>query len=213
MKPLESIKTLVQVLVVIIVLAVFLEMLLPNNQMHSYVKMVMGLMVVVLVLETAAGLIKQDFKLEVPVLSRTSAGVDKILADGQKLAGDQKQQALAEYRRGIEKQVLALAKLNHGLNVTGAQVKVSSDPADGDYGRLIGIVLEVTPDQAAGNEGDANSVRPVQQVEVTVGAVDPANQSPAGKSLDSKKAKELAQTVANFYNLPVDRVQVVLREK
>ncbi|WP_180261144.1 stage III sporulation protein AF, partial [Desulforamulus profundi] len=50
MTGLESIKTLVQVLVIIIVLAVFLEMLLPSSQMQDYVKMVMGLLVIIVVL-------------------------------------------------------------------------------------------------------------------------------------------------------------------
>ncbi|GAB6156890.1 stage III sporulation protein AF [Desulfotomaculum varum] len=204
---LEVIKILVQSLVIIIVLAVFLEMLLPGSQMHAYVKMVMGLLVIVLVLEAGAKLLRQDFQLALPALSQKTAypPLAGIMAEGQKLRDQQKQLATAEYRQGLEKQVLALARLQNRLNVTGVQVKLNQQADNLDYGRLTGIVLEIDRSAAEGKTG-TTVIEPVKVTWET----NSQPESAAGSSLaDSEQARRLAQTVANFYNLPLEQVKVV----
>lgn len=208
----DNIKELVQVLVILIMLVVFLEMLLPNGQMYGYVKMVMGLVVIVVVLEAGANLLGQDLKFDLPALGRDGAGptLERIMLDGQKMAGEQKQRAMDEYRQGLERQVMALAKLNGGIYVTGAKIETSSNPQGEDYGRLTGVVLEVSRKGAAGGQEDENAVREVKPVDIKVesnGLPEPLPE--AGVPVNSEAARELAQTVANFYNIPVDRVKIV----
>ncbi len=204
----ESIKALVQVLVIIIVMAVFIEMLLPSSIMHDYVKLVMGLLVIVVVLEAGATLLKQDFKFALPALQQNSPGppLATIIGEGQRLASKNKEQALAEYQQGLAQQVLALARLQNGLNVTNAQVKTTGNPEDPEYGRLAGVVLEVSDSSI---EGGSHTVEKVSPVEVTVGANGSVKDTTATTLVNSDQAKKLAQTVANFYNIPVEQVQVV----
>ncbi|MEG6510886.1 stage III sporulation protein AF [Desulforamulus ruminis] len=209
----ESIKMLVQVLVIMTVLVVFLEMMLPNNEMYGYVKMIMGLVIIVVVLEAGAGLLRQDLKIELPALNQNQpeVGLEKILQDGQKMAGNQKQRAVEEYQQGLEKQVMALARLNGEINVTGAKVQTAANPQDPDFGRLTGVVLEISREPADGGQGAGETTVPkVDPVEITVGSK-PAREQPPGRqaAVVDKGARELAQTVANFYNLPVDKVKVV----
>ncbi|SHE62128.1 stage III sporulation protein AF [Desulforamulus putei] len=208
MTGLEIIKTLVQVLVIIIVLAVFLEMLLPSSQMHAYVKMVMGLLVIVVVLEAGANLVRQDFKFALPALNQNAQGpsLENIMAEGQKLGDKQKERAAAEYRQGLEKQVLALARLQNNLNVTGVQVKISDHAGNQDYGRLTGIILEISPEPA---RDSSTTVQRVKPVEVTLEANSTPDKTPEAALTNSEQARRLAQTVANFYNIPVDQVRVV----
>ncbi|AQS58496.1 stage III sporulation protein AF [Desulforamulus ferrireducens] len=207
MEGLESIKALVQVLVIIIVMAVLIEMLLPSSSMHDYVKMVMGLLVIVVVLEAGANLVKQDFKFELPALQQSSSGpsLETILGEGERLAGKNKEQALAEYRQGLEKQVLALAKLQNDLNVTGARIKTAGQPGDPEFGRLTGVVLEISEAQAE-NEQLVDRIKPV---EITVGTNNSVEDTANNALVHSEQARKLAQTVANFYNIPVEQVQVV----
>lgn len=203
----ESIKALVQVLVIIIVMAVFIEMLLPSSSMHDYVKMVMGLLVIVVVLEAGANLVKQDFKFALPALQQSSPGppLETIMGEGQRLAGKNKEQAMAEYQQGLEKQVLALARLQDGLNVTSAQIKTIGQPENPEFGRLTGVVLEISESSAA----DAQLVEKINQVEITVGTNGSVEDTTNTALVNSEQARKLAQTVANFYNIPVEQVQVV----
>ncbi|GAB6182106.1 stage III sporulation protein AF [Desulfotomaculum defluvii] len=202
---LESIKELVQVLVIIIVMAVFLEMLLPNSDMQGYIKMVMGLLIIVVVLEAGANLIKQDFKFELPAQTSRTEGppLESIISDGQRLAGIQKKEAMDEYRQGIEKQVLALARLQSNINVAGVQVTTADNPEDPNYGRLTSVVLEISKEPV--NDTDVPKVEPV---EITVGVNGLTEAKETSKS-NHGEALQVARNVANFYNIPLDQVKVV----
>ncbi|RYD04397.1 hypothetical protein N752_13565 [Desulforamulus aquiferis] len=205
----DGIKALVQVLVVIIVLAVFIEMLLPNSNMHDYVKMVMGLMVIVVVLEAGAGMVNKDFKFDLPAMTGNAEGtpgLERILEQGQRLAETKRQQAMEEYRQGLEKQVLALARLQQDLNVTGATITTAGNSNDRELGRLTEIVLEISPDK----QEDGTSISKVKPVDITVGASSGGGEDKAKYTpINDSQARELARTVANFYNIPEDQVKIV----
>lgn len=207
MVSLDSIRELVQVLVIIIVLGVFLEMLLPSSQMHDYVKMVMGLLIIVVVLEAGAKVVQQDLQFELPALSQHTEGesLEKIMSQGQELAGKQKEQAMSEYQLGLEKQVLALARLQNNLNVSGVQVKTMENPQDANYGRLTEITLEVSREPV---DGERIAVEGVKPVDIKVDANTTTEQQEASL-LQSTQAKQLAKTVANFYNIPPEQVKIV----
>lgn len=202
----ESIKELVHVLIIIIVMAIFLEMLLPNSQMQGYVKMVMGLVVIVVVLETGANLIQQDFKFDLPALtSRTQEPpLESLINDGQRLAGLQKQQAMQEYQQGIEKQVLALARLQSDVNIADVKVITTDDPQDANYGRLTGVVLEIASEPV-----DEQQIAKIESVEIAVDGV-PNNQTTA--LINNEEARQVARNVADFYNIPLEQVRVVERK-
>ncbi|MEG6522577.1 stage III sporulation protein AF [Desulfotomaculum sp. 1211_IL3151] len=204
---LESIKELVQVLVILIVMALFLEMLLPNSQMQGYVKMVMGLVVIVVVLEAGANLIHQDFKFDLPALTaRTQEPpLESLIHDGQRLAGLQKQEAMKEYQQGIEKQVLALARLQSNVNIAGVKVTTTDDPQDPNYGRLTGVVLEIAKEPA-----DDRQITKIETVDIAVGGL-PDNQDTS--PINNKEAQQVARNVANFYNIPLEQVRVVERKE
>ncbi|ABO49596.1 hypothetical protein Dred_1061 [Desulforamulus reducens MI-1] len=201
----ESIKELVQALVIIIVMVLFLEMFLPNNDMQRYVKMVMGLLVIVVVMEAGANFIRQDFKFDLPALTKgnNTSSLESIMHAGQKLAGKQKQEALQEYQQGIEKQVLALAKLQKDITISGVQVTTLDKPEDPNYGRLTGIVLEISPNPV----GD-QQIQRVEPIQITVGATGTPNTQKTSVT-DSEQARRLARTVADFYNIPLEQVKVV----
>lgn len=99
----EIVRNLVQNLIIIVVLAVFLEMLLPAGDMRRYVKLVMGLLIIVAMLQAVAGLVRGNWQvlLPEPVKSNTSSGVTglaDIMAEGQQLSARHQSKALEEYR-------------------------------------------------------------------------------------------------------------------
>jgi stage III sporulation protein AF len=67
---LEIVRSLVQNLIVIIIIAMLLEMFLPNGDMRRYVKMIMGLLIIVAVIQAVVELGRWDYAAEFPVLPR-----------------------------------------------------------------------------------------------------------------------------------------------
>lgn len=211
--PLEAVRLLVQNLIIIAVLAVFLEMLLPASQLRSYVKMVMGLLIIVAVLQTLGNIAGRDWLAELPELGgppgAREAKINDIMAEGKKINRQNEEKALEEYRNGIARQVTALAGLDGRVSLISADVMVQEDSSAGDFGQVKEIRLVV------GRPGEGGSgsmgVRPVQPVMVgqpregeNTGRGDvPGELRPA---LD-----KLSSTVANFYNIPAERVTVIYR--
>src|SRR5690606_12074010 len=97
----EIIKNLVQTLIIIVVLAVFLEMLLPRGKMSPYIKMVMGLLIIVAVLQAISGLLQQNWLQEIPSVtsgySSDSSGLEDIMAAGKELQATNQNLAVERY--------------------------------------------------------------------------------------------------------------------
>ena len=210
----ETVRNLVQNLIVIVILAVFLEMLLPAGEMRRYVKTVMGLLVIVAVLQAIGGVVRGEWRLELPEPALNSPypgtpGLADIMAGGKQLRNGQQEKALQEYRRGIARQVRALAGLQGQVTVLGAEVEVYTDPRDHRYGQVREIKLLLSTG-STGNGAGEKGPAVVEPVIVDIGSrgAGSAATGTAPTPEADQAARKLAATLASFYNLPVDSVKI-----
>lgn len=201
----EILSRLVESLVVIVMLAVFLELLLPASTMQNYVKMVMGLLVVIAVLQVLFDFFHADFNLYVPEISAESITLEQIQVNAKELSEEYKDKAVEDYRQGVKKQVMALASLNQEVEVLDAEVEL--DTSEGkNFGQLQFIQLTVA-EKSRGN--DSNKVKPVE-IKVQTGERSTAHEQDIERQ---QTVNKLAKTVADFYNLPDDKVKVIYSGK
>ena len=199
----EAIRTLVQNLIFITILAVFLSMLLPFGEMQRYVKMVLGLLVMVAILQAAGEATKGSWREEIPALttaeSNTSApSLAEITAQGQKIAAAGNGQIKARYEQGLSKQVKALAELNNEFTVKEAKVILAADKERQEsFGEVKEIQLAVTQKKQKTAElpGPAKEVSRLET-------------SPPSEFRAKEEAAQLAAVIANFYNLSLDQVKI-----
>ena len=205
----ETLRLLVQNLIIIVVLAVFLEMLLPIGDMKKYVRMVMGLMVIVAVLQALNGFSGGGLFKEIEEYAFRSPPEEikkmNILEQGRGIEGENRKKALEQYRKGIERQVSSLAAVDGKIKATAVNVKLQDDPSKKDFGRIMDVNLLIGK---GGGEMDGG-VKPVEPVTVKVnrektdfteGDIPPPEYS--------EYAKRTADKVANFYNLSPDHIRV-----
>lgn len=209
----EIIRNLVQNLIIIIILAMFLEMLLPAGEMRKYVKMVMGLLIIVAVVQAVGDLVRWDYSADLPSLTQKEdrMQVSGIMEAGKKLSGDQQQKAVEQYRRGLANQVKALARMNKDVNVIDVDVKVQAARDAPGFGQLKEITLAVSRDAGKGGQEPKGAVvTGIEPVSVQVGGqTNPAGQAEAAPPGGAEAG--LINTVANFYNLKAEQVKVVYR--
>lgn len=212
----EIIKGLVQTLIIIVVLAVFLEMLLPTGKMTPYVKMVMGLMIIVAVLQAISGLLQQNWLQEIPNVTTRSGSpgpaLDDIMAAGKSLQVKNEDLAIEQYRRGISGQVLALARMNPGVNVVDAEVKFSREPGEKGCGRITGITLIVDASEPEDDrEYSDNDSEPITPVNIKIGEPEEREKNVTDSEVPAEiknRAGEVARSVAGFYSLSPDKVSI-----
>ncbi|HZK85410.1 MAG TPA: stage III sporulation protein AF [Desulfosporosinus sp.] len=172
----ETLQTLVRNLVVILLLATFLEMLLPNKSMRGFVQMVMGLFVISAVLAPITTFLHTPLEMDIPAWTATiTQDLPAIATEGQgrKLAQDAVQ---IQYRQILEHQIKALVLSAGG--VEGAEVNVEFEEEEGgltDQPKIALVNVTLTSEKG--------EILPVQPI--TIGQSFPATkaQSPKGTSI------------------------------
>jgi len=210
--PVEIIRNLVQSLIIIIILAMFLEMMLPAGDMRAYVKMVMGLLVIIAVVQAVGAMARWSWEGELPAVM-SSAGGDQgqlpdILGAGKRISAGQQDLGIEQYRRGLAQQVRALAKLNQGLPVHDVEVNVQSDPGRPGFGQIKGIIITMGkhPEQTGPAPEGAELVDEVSPVTVQVG-------KPAPSRVTGEKPAQsdpvLVDILTSFYNIKPEQVKII----
>ncbi len=211
----EIIRSLVQNLIVIVILAMFLEMLLPVGEMKKYVKMVMGLLIIIAVVQAVGDLARWDYTTDLPSLVEKEKGehFPAILESGQKITGEQQEVALEQYRHGLARQVMALAGVQKETSVIDVEVTVQPYGSDPGFGKLKEIILyiPVEPDIADATDKQEVLAGGIKPVTVQVGHHGKPAQAGSGSRLPGKDVTGLINLVANFYNLNPEQVKVVCR--
>ncbi|GAB6274722.1 MAG: hypothetical protein STSR0004_15870 [Peptococcaceae bacterium] len=199
----EVIRTLVQNLIFIAMLAVFLPMLLPFGEMQRYVKMVLGLLVMVAVLQAAGEATKGSWPEEIPALNMAGSAAPapslaEITAQGQKIATAGNEQIKSRYEQGLVRQVKALAELNNEFTVKEAKVILTADDEkQRNFGEVKEIQLAVTQKKQNTDELPG-SAKEVSRLET----------STPSEFQGKEEATQLAAAIANFYNLSLDQVKI-----
>lgn len=152
-----GLRLLVENLVLIIVLAVFLEMLLPAGNLRRYVHLVAGLMIIVAVLQAVTGVLGRGLAVNLPFIDHAPPDMRQALRAGEQMARSDQRDAVDGYREALERQVRALASLKGNLVVEGVMVDVQGDRASPSFGGLTGVTVRVragagTPDSRAATD-------------------------------------------------------------
>jgi stage III sporulation protein AF len=199
----EIIRTLVKNLIFIAMLAVFLPMLLPFGEMQRYVKMVLGLLVMVAILQAVGEAAKGSWQKEIPALtiaggSASAPSLAEIMAKGQKIAAVGNEQIKTRYEQGLVRQVKALAELNNEFTVKEAKVILTADDEkQRNFGEVKEIQLAVVQKKQKTDELP-DSAKEVSRLET----------SAPSEFQAKEKASQLAAAIANFYNLSLDQVKI-----
>ncbi|MDF9407491.1 MAG: Stage III sporulation protein AF (Spore_III_AF) [Pelotomaculum sp. PtaB.Bin013] len=210
----EVIRSLIQNLVVIVILAMFLEMLLPAGDMRKYVKMVMGLLIIVAVIQAVGDLLHRDYTGDLPSLTekKVDERLSLIMESGKKISSEQQQKAIEQYKRGLANQVMALASINKEIPVVDADVVVNTEREGAGYGQISKIVMFVEKPGDNDKFAVKENATGIEPVTVQVGPKPETKErvntetGPAGEAVAG-----LIKTIANFYNLKPEQVDCVYR--
>lgn len=221
----DILRELIQTIIVIVVLAVLVEMLLPGGDMRRYVKMVMGLLIIMAVMQAAAGVINSDLVRDIPAVTAAESGappLDDIMAAGQGLAKEDRDLAVQQYSEALSGQVLSLARMNAELQVVDARVTIDENSAIEEINIIFATAAGDRPPsgQSAGagarqTEQGTDGDLGVQPVVVDIKGEDVADKespAPAVTPEQEKAAASQAAVVAEFYNLRPDQVKYEFRD-
>jgi len=197
----------------VVLFAVVLDMVLPNNAMQRYARVVMGTLIILMMLSPVLKLSGQsvyEMDLSLDALLHGSGqeieSLESIQAEAQKLKTISEGQTVEQWKTGITEFIKKEVEKEHELSVERVDIQYKQDE-QGQPLALESIQVVVAPRQELGVVG------PIQEVEqVLIG--EPTEEQVAKPVLsgqDKESVTMIRTRLAEDYQLPKENVTVVWR--
>lgn len=178
-------------LIFLVLFAAFLDLLLPNQSMRSFLRVVVGLFIMTAVLQPLASFIEDGAQAGgAPAVAPMQTKVDARFA-----AADENLARLkyAAYKRELERQIQAAAMAEPTVARAKAHVtlgaRVEADPRGG----IERVELWIAPDGAREKP---------EKIEVRLG------QKPENTELFSQLSNKILHRVSDLYQIPAEKITV-----
>mgnify|MGYP005836822107 CR=1 FL=1 len=190
----------------------FLEMLLPESGLQKFVRVVLGIFIMITILNPLLSLINQNIKFEHVALKASGQGMtdlDEILVQGNRLKQVAGEMADEQYSQGLNKQIRALALLVEGVADAQAQVELEKKAERGGTSAKIIRIKVAVKTEGIFLENEDKAIKPIQ-VKITPENSQDLSQGEKEKigKKEERLKKAIQTTVANFYNLTYEQVEV-----
>lgn len=204
----DTISQIVKNLAVIVLLTAFLDMLLPSSNMQKFIKIIMGLFVIVTILSPFATLINKEANFE-EVLAWSSpvteGDLNKIMAKGTEIANVNHELAFTSYKGKLEKQMAVLVKLIDGVEETEINLGLDANSVKQD---ITAVLVKISLQQ---EEKSEFQIKPIDPISVEIKS--PAQQEAAKevKEASPNKAaieREVKDLLASYFDIPKSIITV-----
>ncbi|MFS0554084.1 stage III sporulation protein AF [Brevibacillus sp. 179-C9.3 HS] len=208
-------------IILLVLLAAFLDLILPNTTLQRYVKMVMGLILLLTIISPVFSLfsLSQEelaFRLDryQQELNKPASAEWKRITD--KLLGQQNEQMTTYVQSQVASSVKASVKEQYGVNVQDVTILVNHQNPEQPTIERIELVVGDTNKKEQKGQSTIEPIKPVQPVEITIGEPvevkpDPKPDIAATAHHDNPLYAQITNDVAKEWGLP--KSQVVIRDE
>lgn len=200
----NAVKQFVESVIVILLLAAFLQIILPSGDMRRYAQLAIGLVMVLTLLTPLLALARAPFNLEELLGQATmQTSWQEIKTQGEIFKGQNDETLLRSYRATLTEQVKQTVEPEGEFRVLTCQFELVEDSQADDFGRILGMRVDL--------ERQSSAVLPVSGVQpVQVGGT-PADASIQPSVATAEQARTVLGTLANHFALSSDQVTVSIK--
>lgn len=192
----EAVSAWIKQIILLVLFASFLELLLPSSGMQRFIRVIVGLMITLAILNPVLDIVQNNWSAQqVPALSTNSASSQSVISQANKIAGEREQLVVETYKKELGRQIKATVSALGGV----ADVQVAVNVEDGKNSKFDGRIDRVTLYIKPGVSGGASRVEPV-----TAGPADSGN---SGELSDQLKTK-ISKTVSELYQVSPHQLEI-----
>lgn len=189
-------------IILLVLIATFFDLLLPNHSMERYVKLVMGLLIILAILNPIFSLLDKDLEgfaftpAKSPVPEGETAALSTIRKEGEALQRTQDRLIHSQVQQKLAKTIKQDVEEEFDVTVLKSDV-VLSEAGEQESPAIRRIQLVISPRRSQGEGGEVMPVQPVDPI--VIGPDQPASSkrdsppSPARDPVASRVAKYLQQ--------------------
>lgn len=198
-------------IIILILMAVVLELLLPNSAMQRYVRMVVGLLLLLALLKPVLSVFEVDPD---KMIQQLNASADIGDDDMKNSIENKKSEIQASNRAYIEEQMAvrmrkqAEGEVSKRFGVKIGEIKVDVDTHQGHKPAqsVRGVTVSLKPSGGGRNKEDMDPV-----ASVDIDASDNKEESDTGKKADDKKIQKIQSFLAKKWDLPAEKISVSIK--
>ncbi|MBP3952311.1 stage III sporulation protein AF [Bacillus suaedae] len=199
-------------IILLILLATILELMLPNSNMQRYVRMVVGLLLLVVMLQPLLSIFTEDVDEWLFSLSHESEYTEKKVQDAinlQKRDIEMGQRAYISEQMAVqlEKQVEETLRETHDLELSQVVLEFEADQGLETMDEAIAAIkaIHVNVYTVAEDEGEEQSASGVKPVEVV--RIDTTESGITEEPVDTNKEFErVQQFLSDHWNVPAEKI-------
>lgn len=198
----DSITVWVKSIIFVVLFASFLELLLPNNSMQRFIRVIMGLFIMLAILNPIINVFESRLtEAQVPALAGKAENslfdVD-ILNTANQVAGKRNELTRELYIRDLSKQIRATVLAIDGVADASVTVTVADAAQQDAVGKIKSVTVYIEPGLIAGE----------QKIARVVIKPDPAKAANESDKLPQAVIDKVKRTVTELYQIKSTQVEV-----
>lgn len=221
---------LIRYIVILIFLAALLEMLLPQGVFRRYLRVFVGILLILTLLNPIQKIMRIAPCWEMPVIEGTENNRDLslILERGERMYRDNMAQVPQEYHQRIYQLLETELAREFSQRLVQLEIGMEENPHNRDFGVLTDVAVvtrDLQPAEVSGTEEEVEKVKisvDVMGKKGSLFAAKHAEEEPpkeaggnlqeraAADDLRQSRAEEIRRYLAAYCSLPVDKVYVTI---
>ena len=185
-------------IILVVLLGAFLDLILPNTSLQRYVKMVMGLILLLTIISPVFSLFnmsQDDLALR---LDQYQQELDKPVDEEwkritDKLLGQQNEQVTAYVKEQVSASVRQSVKQAYGMDVQHIEIVMNQDNPEQPVLQRIELVVA---DSVADDETAVRPIQPIQPIEIRVDPVSAPDVAPPDQEVNAQQPNPLHAQIA-----------------
>ncbi|MBA4494988.1 stage III sporulation protein AF [Paenactinomyces guangxiensis] len=201
-------------IVLLVLVATFIDLMLPNNAMERYVKLVMGLLIILAILSPIFQFLKKDVDLSTLAFTPDSSAsgkmepINRIKAESEKLKQTQSRLVQQQTEKTMEQMIERQVTKKFPVEVMEARVATRLTSEQVPHITQVQLVARMKEPGSSREPDDIKPIQPVEQVRVDTVTSGPVAVQSAPAAETTGLTRRIIDYLKQTWDLTPEQVQV-----
>lgn len=202
---LAFLRTWILNIVTVIVFITFLEILLPNSDMKKYIRMIVGILVMLVILNPILELFNGKIQFEEEVFKTTAMLEQKNLTyDIEQFQVGQEEQIIDIYKTKIINHLRQNIESKREFKVVDLTVSIIEERNHKDFGKLKEIYMVLAKEKSS--QDTLENIHPVSNIQIMIGSE--SNKIQNDGLISNEQTQKIKEEIALLYDISPNSVIV-----
>lgn len=188
----------VKYIVFVVLFASFLELLLPSSSMQRFVRVIMGLFIMLAILNPIIGVVQQySSTKQIPALSTNSESSVSIINEVNGIASEREKLSLELYKKELSQQMRILIMAIDGVADANVVVDIKTINKGNATNAINSVVVYIKPGNSAKNVKVA-----------TIAKISIGDENGKTEELHTDLKKRIMDMITELYQIPKGKIEI-----